>query len=1049
MLGLLNCKKTSDEQFEQKETNAKEKITIPLIDTDEIDVPLPFPEPIKPLPLPVPGVIPVDPGSFGNSDDDNSCADSDADGVCDTKDKCQGSDDRIDDDKDGWPKVCDCDDENADSYPDVECNPSVAPNNQECRHLICRVSFDRGGNQVAACANEPKEDFTLCGNEPLGLCDKQDFCYSGLCVNDKHDITYQCSNYVSECDVPDYCNGVDIDCPNTYVAEGIACGNDAQSECDAQDECDGQGGCVDRIRDQGYVCRSNSLTGCDVTDVCNGFDKECPNTVLASGTLCGNSSQGECDLHDVCNSQGECIDIKRLPGAICEFAHGICQPGSTCDGLNNDCPFAQPSTPGTPCGPGLNFACDGQGSCSFGDNCPNTTGTGLDNDGDTYSTDCDCNDGDSTIFPGAVCSSNVCSQNICNADTQACDIVVNYDAGTACGPDQPPGSCLKNPVCDGNGTCNSDFQNQGHVCRVPTGVCDEEEVCSGSSSTCPPDIFKTGIVCGSETDPCLSPGTCDGTSANCSGSVNAPDGITYSICDASALINLACGGLSFLPDDGYIICSQGVGYCYFDNNEIPNTICYGTLSNNINGSTHDDLLGYSVAAYGNYVASGNISYDLPANGGDDVGAVYVSHVVDPSSASAVGSLIVSNPTITPSGLPFPQGGNRPTGDHTEQFGWSVALHGDYLIVGAPRANYYYDADTSNPCTGAGTPESCLTDTITDTGAAYIFIRNGVDWQFQAKLQGALVRSAGDLYPDDVDIDDSDLHTNDYFGWDVAINGDYAVVSAPFAEGANDDVGNVRVYHRSGSTWSHLQVIGTPVDLNDNQQFGYAVSISPNGQALAVSMPFFDNDSTDDNDDRGIVYFYNSNGTGGTFTRLTSSPSGQSPDFTGFSGGDRLGFDIALNNSFIVIGVPHRDTNSYDNNGEVYFMNYDTNGFYSGTFKTFNGLNSFNQNSLFFGTSVSVSRTDEHAFVVGTPYYDVNSNDTGLFAVYSIDQSLNTVTAQDFKLVSYVNGGDFVSSGGSQFGFSVATDNNIIAVGAPYNDTTSGDTGSTSLFFYPY
>lgn len=1053
-LSLLDCSSSDTKKTDKlPKIDAKTQITYPVNSAeDPVKIDVPVVPPVVPVPFPP---IPVD-GSArtGNEDNDDSCNDSDADGVCDTKDKCQGSDDRIDFDKDGWPEACDCDDENADVYPGIECNPSVTPNNQECRHLICRVSTVNG-DDVANCANEPKEDFTLCGTEPLGLCDKQDFCYSGLCVDDQQPITYQCNNYVSECDVPDYCDGINDDCPNTYVVAGIPCGNAPArgALCDAQDECDGAGNCIDEVQDSGFICGVNNGSGCDVTDVCNGFDKDCFNTVLASGTLCGNSAQGECDLHDVCNSQGECLDIKRLPGAICEFSHGICQPGSTCDGLSNDCPFASPTPAGVPCGPNNSGICTGQGRCTL-DSCPNAMGTGTDGDGDGFSTECDCDDTNPMIFPNSVCSSNLCSQNLCNADTKACDIVRNLAAGTICGPDQPAGSCLKNPVCDANGTClNNEFQASDYPCRISTGVCDAEEFCTGLSGVCPIDSFiQAGHVCGSENDPCLSPGMCDGTSATCSGSVNAPDGDTNASCTAYVISTDNCNA----AEAGSIICSQGVGYCYADNSTGNNEnnlglFCYGDNSNNINGSGNDDNLGYSVAAYGNYVASGNISYDLPADGGDDVGAVYVNNVPVPAAASSASPVIIYNPTFTPSGIPG--GAVRPTEGSTEYFGWSVALHGDYLIVGAPNADYYYDRNTDDPCdiSVCSTPPSCcIGNKVDDTGAAYIFVRSGLNWAFQAKLQGVLVRSAGNLYPDDVGVNDSDLHANEHFGWDVAINGDYAVVSAPFAEGAHNDVGNVRVYHRSGSTWSHLQLIGTPIDQNDDSRFGYSLAISPDGKALIVGTPRYDNSASDSNDNRGAAYLYFSNGTGGTFTL---APTGVANPLTGNSGGDQLGFDVSISNKFALIGIPHNDTAS-NNNGQAEIRAYNTTGFLSDA-ATFNGP--VNRINLYFGTSVSIGRTDDHGFVVGGPDYDRSPDASGggtrngLFAIYSIDQSMSTITATDYNLASYVdqNGDTTYVAGSSEFGFSVATDNNIIAVGAPFNDAPSGDSGSTSLFFYPY
>ncbi len=1054
-LGLVDCSSSDTKKTDKlPKTDAKTQITYPVNSAeDPVEIDVPVVPPIVPPPI-----LPVGPidGSArtGNKDNDDSCNDSDADGVCDGQDACVGFDDNLDADQDGYPTACDCDDTDASVFPGVECNPSAVPN-EECRYLICRVSLDRGGNQVAYCANEPKEDFTLCGNEPLGLCDKQDYCHSGECIDDQQPITYQCNNDLTECDVPDYCDGVNDDCPRTYVVAGIPCGNPAAegAACDAQDECDGAGNCIDEVQNNGFVCGVNSGTGCDITDVCNGFDKDCFNAVLASGTLCGNSAQGECDLHDVCNSQGECLDIKRLSDDICEFSHGICQPGSRCDGVNNNCPFAAATPPGVPCGPNNLGVCTGQGRCTL-DSCPNATGLGVDLDLDGFSTDCDCNDANAAIFPGTVCAAGGptdCSETICNFATAACDIISNYSQGTICGPDQPANSCTKNPICDGNGTClNNEFQASDYPCRLSTGVCDAEEFCTGMSGTCPVDSFiPQGTVCGNESDLCLSAGTCDGSTASCSNTVNAPDGDTNALCIAGINLPSPIVSSDHCPgtQNGSYVCSQGVAYCYADNAVELNLSCYGDDNYNIdsgnfaNDNTNHpvqggDNLGWSEAAYGNYVASGAPSYDLPSNG-DDIGAVFLS-TVDAPSAASLNNLIIPNPNTKPNG-------NNLSGNESENFGYSVALHGDYLIVGAPNADYYYDSNILDSCPII---TNCLGSSYDNAGAAYIFVRNGVNWDFQAKLQGSLVRAAGNLYPTDVGASDAGLNPNDQFGFDVAINGDYAIVSAPSAEGAHTDVGNVRVYHRTGSTWSYLQIIGTPIDQNSSgEKFGYALALSPNGQALAISSPFYDNTANDNNDDRGIIYLYTSNGVGGTFS-VVAPGMNHFASLTGNNGGDQLGFDVSLSNNFIVYGIPHADiVNGASNNGFVVIRSYDSLGFTLAN-KGFSAPAT--QASQFFGTSVSIGRSDDHAFVVGSPYYDSSEgDDSGLIAVYSINQSMNTITPADFNLVSYVDGDDYVA-GSSQFGYSVATDSNIVGVGAPLNDSHSNsDSGSTSLFFYPY
>ena len=81
----------------------------------------------------------------------------------------------------------------------------------------------------------------------------------------------------------------------------------------------------------------------------------------------------------------------------------------------------------------------------------------------------------------------------------------------------------------------------------------------------------------------------------------------------------------------------------------------------------------------------------------------------------------------------------------DYFGRAVAIYEDYAIVGA-----YGDDQTGN-----------------SAGAAYIFIRSGTTWSQQAKLVA------------------SDAASDDFFGYNVGIYGDYVIVGAY----KNDDGGS--------------------------------------------------------------------------------------------------------------------------------------------------------------------------------------------------------------------------------------------------------------------
>jgi hypothetical protein len=120
------------------------------------------------------------------------------------------------------------------------------------------------------------------------------------------------------------------------------------------------------------------------------------------------------------------------------------------------------------------------------------------------------------------------------------------------------------------------------------------------------------------------------------------------------------------------------------------------------------------------------------------------------------------------------------GQQGDQFGASVAISGNIAVVGAP------GADTA----------------WMDSGAAYLFRYNGVNWVEEAKLVAG------------------DGKAGDQFGASVSISADYAVVGAPGADGS----GALYVYKFDGSVWS-LEGKVAATDAAPGQGFGGSVSIS--------------------------------------------------------------------------------------------------------------------------------------------------------------------------------------------------------------------------------
>jgi hypothetical protein len=147
-------------------------------------------------------------------------------------------------------------------------------------------------------------------------------------------------------------------------------------------------------------------------------------------------------------------------------------------------------------------------------------------------------------------------------------------------------------------------------------------------------------------------------------------------------------------------------------------------------------------------------------------------------------------------------------DESEQFGWSVAIDGTYAIVGAHH-------DGMAPTYQAG--------------AAHVYRRSGVTWTHVAKLEA------------------SDRATSDMFGRSVAISGIYAVVGAPYS--GTDDSGAVYVFRRWRDNWEQVAKLTATDGTAASRFFGTSVAIQ--GTSIVVGAPYDDQEAAN----AGAIYIF--------------------------------------------------------------------------------------------------------------------------------------------------------------------------------------------------
>lgn len=187
----------------------------------------------------------------------------------------------------------------------------------------------------------------------------------------------------------------------------------------------------------------------------------------------------------------------------------------------------------------------------------------------------------------------------------------------------------------------------------------------------------------------------------------------------------------------------------------------------------------------------------------------------------------------------------------DTFGASVSISGNYAIVGSP-----FDDHTASNC-----------------GSAYVFKFNGSDWEQVAKLVA------------------SDPGANDYFGSSVAINGDYAIVGAPFDDDNGTDSGAAYIFHRNDSAWEQVAKL-VPAELTAGDYFGYAVAIR--GDSAVVGAPQDDNESSTD---AGSIYIYRRSGETWSGWRYID-PDG--------AAGDKFGWSVSIDGQFAIGGALYHD-----------------------------------------------------------------------------------------------------------------------------------------------
>jgi len=358
-----------------------------------------------------------------------------------------------------------------------------------------------------------------------------------------------------------------------------------------------------------------------------------------------------------------------------------------------------------------------------------------------------------------------------------------------------------------------------------------------------------------------------------------------------------------------------------------------------------------------------------------------------------------------------------SGDSLDGLGHAVAISGDTMVVGVPGED-----------SAANSPNGDETDnTRVDSGAAFVFVRDGDGWSQQAYLKA---RNSGPL---------------DGFGMSVAISGDVIVVGSPYEDsnaagidGSGSDnslssSGAAYVFVRSGMTWSQEAYVKAS-NPGVGDEFGIAVSVD--GDLIAVgaqkegsSAQGVNGAEADDSaSEAGAVYVFQHDGSvWGQEAYLKASNSVSSLFF---------GSSLALSGDRLLIGAPGEDRDgsggSLSDSGAAYIFLRDALGWSEEVYLKSSNPEAGDE----FGAAASLSGD---LAVVGAPGEDSAGTDVSTVEDVGIRENSGAAYVFARGVAGWSEEALLKASNteaGDEFGRAVAAEGDFICVGASFEDSNA-------------
>ncbi|WP_027420122.1 T9SS type A sorting domain-containing protein [Crocinitomix catalasitica] len=380
-------------------------------------------------------------------------------------------------------------------------------------------------------------------------------------------------------------------------------------------------------------------------------------------------------------------------------------------------------------------------------------------------------------------------------------------------------------------------------------------------------------------------------------------------------------------------------------------------------------------------------------------------------------------------------------DNYDRFGWSVSINQNYAVIGAYAEDHNeFDAEEMGSAgsayifqrtedTWVEMQKIVASDRIANAQFGWSVdidettVAVGANFESRDEIGDAYIYHTGAVYLFELDVDDNWIETqkivagdrapdltepdggdgedlSDQFGIDVALDLPYLVVGAYHQDldsmGVNpiSNAGAAYIFEKVVDSWDQVSKLEAS-DRQLSDKFGWSVAID----SITVVVGAFEEDhnltGTGYRNNSGSAYVFNRNESG----YWVESQKLITPDR---NSGDRFGYDVAIDDNFMVIGSFRNDSDALDeadlsDAGAAYIFEKDEGGIWSMNQKLIAMDRAIDDQLGFavgiYSTEILLGAPQQNYNLIG----EENLNDAGAAYFYSQEVCITTYTEQSFSI----------------------------------------------------